>query len=406
MADTANASAPGTPGLLGGLSAVDRRALRSVATQFFVNGAIAGTILARFPELRAQIALPLGRWGLLLTTAGAFGLVGSIFTSRLIERYRTRRVMIAGAAAQVSLVALVGLSMRPWLLLVALGGIAIVDVTIDIAMNLQGSWISSRRRVPVMNRLHGLWSLGTLVGGLVSSQMASQHVPLRWHMLGATLVLLPLLWFVGRGLLVTDERPASETNGANPNVARYSSGFMKAAFALAAAGAATAEFVPNDWSALRLSTDLGTSAGAAALGFVAITVGMTIGRFGGDFVAAWVGRETLFWSSIVAATIGFGLSFLVPIIGVAYVGFTLGGLGVATFFPTIYDEGAQSPGRTGAALGAVAAGSRGAGLVMPTIIGALSATSMPIGTAASIVAVPALAVLASTHVLLRRSTSG
>src|SRR5690606_31211997 len=41
-----------------------------------------------------------------------------------------------------------------------------VDALVDISMNLQGSWISARRHTPIMNRLHGLWSLGMLTGGL------------------------------------------------------------------------------------------------------------------------------------------------------------------------------------------------------------------------------------------------
>ena len=39
------------------------------------------------------------------------------------------------------------------------------DVLVDVSMNMQASWLSARRHTPVMNRLHGLWSLGTVVGG-------------------------------------------------------------------------------------------------------------------------------------------------------------------------------------------------------------------------------------------------
>ena len=43
--------------------------------------------------------------------------------------------------------------------------------------------------------------------------------------------------------------------------------------------------VNSDWSAFRLTDDLGTSEGVAGLAFVAFTTGM-VGRFGGDAAVA------------------------------------------------------------------------------------------------------------------------
>ena len=84
-------------------------------------------------------------------------------------------------------------------------GLSSMDVLVDSAMNTQGSWISGRRAVPVMNRLHGLWSLGTVVGGLVAAQAAASGVSLRTHLLVASAAFFAVVVFVGRGLLTTDE---------------------------------------------------------------------------------------------------------------------------------------------------------------------------------------------------------
>jgi len=66
--------------------------------------------------------------------------------------------------------------------MVVLAVLAFLDVVIDIAMNMQGSVLSARRATPVMNRLHGMWSVGTVVSGSAAAAMAAQSVPLLWHL--------------------------------------------------------------------------------------------------------------------------------------------------------------------------------------------------------------------------------
>jgi hypothetical protein len=61
---------------------------------------------------------------------------------------------------------IIGAARSPAVWLAGMFAYMFVDVLVDISMNLQGSWISARRHTPVMNRLHGVWSLGTFAGGL------------------------------------------------------------------------------------------------------------------------------------------------------------------------------------------------------------------------------------------------
>ena len=95
-------------------------------------------------------------------------------------------------------------------MLFALAMLYTFDVVYDIAMNLQGSWLSARRHAPVMNRLHGLWSLGTVIGGVIAARAAAAGVSLATHLLVVSGVLLVTLLFVGRGLLPVDEHVATD----------------------------------------------------------------------------------------------------------------------------------------------------------------------------------------------------
>lgn len=56
------------------LSPRDQRALVATAGQFFVNGAMSASFIARAPQIRGNIGVSVEEFGLLLTTAAVFGL--------------------------------------------------------------------------------------------------------------------------------------------------------------------------------------------------------------------------------------------------------------------------------------------------------------------------------------------
>ena len=388
-------------------NARDRRALVSVATQFFVNGAVFASFVPRLPEIRDVVDITLGELGLLITAGGVIGLIGSFSAGSVIERIGTRRTLIFGAIALVATLPILGFARSPYVLIIGLAGLQTFDVVVDVAMNLQGSWLSARRHAPVMNRLHGLWSLGTVIGGLAASRLAGAGVSLQTHFLGVTGLMLFVLVFVGRGLLTDDERHADEAVSVSGQAGaatgrRSLSRPRLVALAVAGACAIVVELTSSDWAAFRLSDDFGTSAGFAGLGYVAFTSGMTTGRFAGDSVLVRVGADRMFRGAIVLSFLGMAAAGLVANRWVVLGAYFVAGIGISTFFPKLYDDAARYPGRPGAGLGALTGGSRLAGFLAPAVVGALASTSLTVGEASAIVTLPTLAGLLGVSLLNRR----
>src|SRR5690606_32652571 len=111
----------------------------------------------------------------------------------------------------------------------------------------------------------------------------------------------------------------------------------------------------------------------------------------GDALQLRLGRTALHRLSVVIATIGFVMASVVPYEAVSVVGFVLVGLGVATFMPKLYDDAARLPGRRGAGMGAMTAGTRIAYLATPVAVGGLAGTSLSVGDALAIFTLPAVA---------------
>ena len=179
----------------------DQRALVAVAVQFFLNGAVFSSFLPRLPEIRDRVGVSIGGLGAMLSVAGLAGIAGSAVVGPAIRRFGTRRVVVlAGTVLSLSL-PLIGFARTIGLLFVGLLLMLSLDVLVDVAMNMQGSWLSARRHTPVMNRLHGLWSVGTVVGGLSASRIADAGISLPAHLLAASAFLLIMLFAVASRLL-------------------------------------------------------------------------------------------------------------------------------------------------------------------------------------------------------------
>jgi fucose permease len=380
----------------------DNRALLSVAVQFFVNGLVVASFIPRLPEIRDRIDISTATLGALLAIGSAAGLLGSLAVGRLIERFGTRQVLIGGALALVSALAVIGVATTPAMFLVGLMGLSSMDVLVDSAMNSQGSWISGRRNVPVMNRLHGLWSLGTVVGGLVAAQAAASGVSLETHLLVASALFFAVVVFVGRGLLTTDEFVTAHVeNSAAAGVSNRARRRLPLVLLGLASGCSIAmEMTSSDWAAFRLSDDFGAAAGVAGLAYVAFTAGMTSGRFGGDWLIARFGPERVFNVAISMTVIALVVAAFAPNQWVVLGAYVASGLGIATQFPKLYDDAAKFPGRPGAGLGALTGGSRLALLLTPALVGALAGTGLSVGAASALVTLPAagIFVLASRRI--------
>ena len=372
----------------------DRRALRAVAVQFWINGVVFASFLPRLPEIRDRVGVDLGRLGLLLTLGTLGGFVGSWLSGPMAERLGTKTMITIGSGGLIVSLPIIGLADTQIVLLLGLVLMHLFDVVTDVGMNLQGSWLSARRHAPVMNRLHGLWSLGTVVGGLAATVVAAQGLSIRTHLLVVALILLATFVYVVPGLLAVDESPTAVavTDSPSPRPNRS----LALTFAVLAVGAIAVEIVPNDWSTFRLATDFDVSAGWAGLGFVAFTTGMVGGRFSGDAVLARLGHDRLLDLALVFTGVGLAAATLIPSDIAAVIGFFVAGLGVAVLFPRLYDRAAQAPGRPGAVLGAMTAGIRAGAFALPVTVGALASTdAVSVGGAMAIVTLPAVVLLAA-----------
>jgi MFS family permease len=165
------------------------------------------------------------------------------------------------------------------------------------------------------------------------------------------------------------------------------------------------EGAADNWSAVYMHDDLGTSQGFAALGFAVFSIAMTIGRLFGDRLALRLGPVRLVRGCglLAAAGLAGGLLARHPIGGLA--GFAALGAGLSCIVPQVFSAaGNADPARAGRNL-ARAAGLGYLGLVTgPVLIGgAASVVGLPL--ALGIPALLAVGVAAAAGVMAQPGTA-
>ncbi|MFM8016527.1 MAG: MFS transporter, partial [Actinomycetota bacterium] len=247
-----------------------RRLTLSVCVLFFANGAVYGNWLPRLPEIKDRLDVSNAGLAVALLGGGVGGIVGSLAVGRIMSRLGSRRLVLWSLLFLPACMTLIGFVGESWMLLVVLALIGVTDVLADVAMNAQGVIAQERLQRSIMNRLHGLWSLGFASGTLVGSLCAGFDVDLRVQVVLVAIVLIALSRTVGRHLAATD--PQHDASGdAAPS--RRQLGIVAVALAIAGAGAISLEGAPNEWASLLMRDEFGIGSWA---GFGTVAFGSGI----------------------------------------------------------------------------------------------------------------------------------
>jgi len=256
------------------------------------------------------------------------------------------------------------------------------DVFNDVAMNAQGVMAQEQLGRQIMNRLHGMWSLGFTGGALVGSLARAGEIPIETHLLAVGAVLLATTLVMRRWFIPFDPPPMpviavpevpsmGDASDAARGARRGPNGPM-VAMSLAAIGAIALEVAPADWSAVLL-TDVFDAGRFGGVGTVACAGAMLVGRLSGDHVLEWIGEHRMMTGSMWLVAVGLAVTVTAPVTAVALVGLVIWGLGLAVIFPQLYATAARLPGTSAAAgLGWMLLGQRFGSMLTAVSIGAIS----------------------------------
>ena len=360
------------------------RARRATRLQFLLLGIAAGSWGTHIPSVSARYSLSDATLSIVLL-AVAVGTVSALFVAgTVIGRIGARNTAAAlGLAMGLSLCFVLEYPSLPTLLAAMLLFGASMSL-FDVAINTEGAELESAGGRPVMSGLHGMYSVGGMLGAGLTFGLLEIHVaPARQlFVVGGCLAVVALV--ASRAML--DTHPSADADAAH---FAWPKGVLLLIGVLVFAGM-TAEGVLYDWSVLWLEKDVGLPHARAALGYATFTASMALARFGGDALRARFPERAVLRCSAAAAAIAMGIVLLSAKAWIAFLGLAAVGAGLAPVAPILFNAATRVPGVSrAAAIASVTSIGYSGFLVGPPIIGSIATLSslsialwLVVGTAA------------------------
>lgn len=373
-------------------------ARQAVAVLFLVNAAAFANVVPRLPAIKDDLGLSNTSLGTAVAAMPVGALLSGAAAGWLVARFGSGRLAVACAVGM-------GLVITTFAVAPAWGALAgtflalgALDSLMDVSMNAHALRVQRGYDRSIINSMHGLWSIGAVLGGAAGALAAANRVPLVTHLAlaGATIATLALVarrWTL-TGPDEVDTPPPDATSTEDHPLP--SAGRGLALLGLIVLLAAAVEDAPQSWGAVLLRQELGASVATAGLVFLAFQTTMTAGRLVGDRVVDHFGAVPVVrvGGAVTALGVGAGLAIGAPAAMIG--GFALAGLGTAPLFPLVFHAAGEVPGvPTGHGVAAVSWMGRIGFLLAPPVVGVVGdAASLRLGLAVVPLAGVGIALLA------------
>lgn len=253
----------------------------ALAASFLLQGVTFALLVTCIPEIQDRYGLSDALLPVFLAAVPILAGVGSIVSEQLVRRTGARAVLRAVQPAVCLSLAGVGFGRTLWQLALALGAFGLLVGALDASMNMLGVGLQRRYGRSIMLGFHAAFSLGGILGTVVTGLGSHYHLGLPVLFGTAAAVIAPLAVlagtrFAGPAELGDAVREAAEA------AARAVPWRPLLPLCLAMAFAYIADASVSNYSVKYLTDGLGSPEDVAKLSYLGYMVAMLLGRALGD----------------------------------------------------------------------------------------------------------------------------
>lgn len=366
---------------------------------FLANGFGMGVWSIEIARVQSVVGASEGDMGLALLVFAIAALTAMPVAARLATRFPINRVAGLFGIAFAVMLALPGLVSSLTGLCLALLCLGLAHGSLDVVMNSRASVIEIAYGRPIMSSFHAAWSIGGASGAGLAGLLTGQGLSATPILLASAAIAFGVLVVsIGGGQgPIADTAPREAVPG-NPlqRLAAVNWRPRLIGLCLIAFFALLAEGALANWTSIYLEGVLTGLAGGFSLGYLAFSVGMSIGRLSGDRIVNACGRRAVGIGGAAVSALAFAVVLGWPSLVSAGICFVIIGLGMSNVVPITFSTAgrtARSASR-GIAL-AASAGYTGL-LVGPALVGGLADLfTLPLALIALVASMAAIAVLAA-----------
>jgi MFS family permease len=302
----------------------------AVSWYFLCCGLVFSSWAARIPAVKDLFGLNEASLGAVLFMLPFGSFVALPIAGWVVHRFGSRGITVLSAIGYALLLVAIGYCAETWQLSLVLFMFGFFGDFLNISMNTQGLAVQRVMDRPVLSGLHGLWSVGALLGAVIGGWSLRSGWSTQQHLAGVALACA-VLSMVFYAWLVSEHRPVGGPQKLFvwPEPALLLLGLI--CFCTAVCEGAMA-----DWSSLYYRQVLRDPAGVSTTGYTAFTFAMAAGRLTGDRIIQRLRyRATLMLNGICIA-LGLALALGIPHPAAVIAGYALVGIGVSVVIPIVY----------------------------------------------------------------------
>ncbi|GAB1691164.1 MFS transporter [Krasilnikovia sp. M28-CT-15] len=362
----------------------------TVLLAFTAFGLLWGMYAAALPAIKRNTGASDGDLGAALVCVGLAAAPAMFMVGRLLDRYG-RPVAITALCLFAAAAPLPAFAGSVPMLVVALLLFGFASGSCDVVINSLAATVEADTGERVLNRAHALFSVGLLVGTVVTSLTRAAGVEAAWPLVGLAVVTV-LLTVASTGRVparlaahATGETQAARTRRRiNPLALR---------FGVLAALALLVESGVQQWSAVFLEDEVHAAPGLSGLAPGVFAGSMALGRFGGHWLSTRMSDRVVLLASGLLSGVGVLIVAWSGSPLVALVGFAVAGAAISVAAPTVYGVvGRSAPAQRRATLVGATASIAYVGLLLGPVVVGLIAEQTALRTAIGSLLVVSLAI--------------
>ena len=342
------------------------RATLLIMAVFFLQPLALGGWFALIPEVKEALDLSKAQLAFALMGVPIALIPGLQIAGSVIARFGPRRVATIFFPLQAFAFLLPFAAWDVGSLFAALFTVGLMMAFVEVSMNVYAGRLEKREGVLIMNRCHGFWAFGVMVGSGAIAAFDAGYTP----QIGLALIS------AGAGAMTAQALPRLRGEKDERSAPRRKPRELPAALIFIAVFmfvVTLTEGVVADWAAVFMAERLGEPGAKAALAVTVFSAMMAIGRFMGDAIKRRLGAVAHARLTVTCAILGLLIVVVSSPVWANYIGFALLGLGVAAAYPlgvsaiAALDDTYEAPNIAFAATMAM-----GGFLIGPPLIGFLS----------------------------------
>ena len=335
---------------------------------FFIAAFSISLWTIRIPTIRDQIQTDYLGIGYLMVTFAIGSIIAMLFANYFLSRVTSKHILIYVSLINWILWLPVPFvkDLQTFMFIAFLFGACFG--LFEICINLQATKIETREKKSMMSGFHAFWSLGVLVGSILTSLFLQWEISILNNILIYVIIMLPINIFFC--LKLTEDQKTS-TNG-KKNIF-FIWPILIILLAIIAMANVLTEGSVDSWGALYMKDFIKVSGFQVGIAAISFNIFMVLGRIYGDSFRDRLGVYTLLLVSLFITIISLTILINFSTILTSIIGFAFLGLGASSVVPMAYSLASKIKGvDSGVGITIISIAVYGTFIGAPSILGLLA----------------------------------